>query len=266
MKKLQKLKNNLLSRRAISVLGPSLYASYLTKFLTHSPKIIRSGNLNSLDKSIGMTAKYFHYRGHDFIFDCRFCDEQLDENSCSFSIAREIYIRDCYFKWHKPSVYDTARTVIDLGANRGVFSALMTTRADFIVSVECEEQYTPIIRHNMAKNNYSTYALETVFIGTGGSTKSASDTISIDELFIRHNIKFVDLIKIDIEGSEFSIFESPNWLQHVGAISMEVHPQHGDPSTILRTIDKQGFCFIIADENLQRITDPKQANFIYAWR
>ncbi len=227
---------------------------------------MKAKDFRPLDKSMGKLAKQFHYRNQDFFFDCQFCDEHLDEDSFGFGVVREIYVRDCYFKFHPPSVYDTARTIIDLGANRGAFSTLMTTRAEFILSIECGEQYVPIIRHNMSKNKFENFAIETAFIGAGGSTQSNSQRIGIDELLNRHNIEFVDLIKMDIEGSEFSLFESEDWLQRVGALSMEVHPLQGDPNAILKVLDQQGFTYVIADENLKRLTDTKQASLIYAWR
>ena len=266
MKKFQKLRNNLLSGRAVSALGPVLFSRYLTNFFANIPRILRTGDFRSLDKSMGTSAKEFHYRGFTFFFDCQFCDEHLKEESFAFGIVREIYLRDCYFKWHPPSIFDRARTVIDFGANRGAFSTLMTTRAKFILSVECQEQYVPIIRHNMGQNNYTSYAIETAFIGDGGSTESALPRLSIDDLLHRYNIEFVDLIKLDIEGSEFALFDSADWLQRVGAISMEVHSLHGDPNAILKSIDRHAFNYVIADENLQRINDAQQASFIYAWK
>jgi len=266
MKKIQKLRNNILSGRAISVLGPVLYSVYFAKFFANIPDILRVSDLRPLDKSMGMTAKYFHYRGSTFIFDCQFCDEHLEEDSFAFGIAREIYIRDCYFKWHPPSIYDRARTVVDLGANRGAFSTLMTTRAEFILSVECGEQYVPIIKNNMNENKFTNYEIETAFVGAGGSTESDLPRITINDLFRMHNIESVDLLKLDIEGSEFALFDSADWLQRVSAISMEVHPLHGDPNAILKSVTQHGFSYAIADENLQRISDAKQANFIYAWK
>ena len=267
MKTIQKLYNNLLSGKAVSVLGPTLYVRYLATLCANIPKILKAGDLRPLDKSMGIAAKQFHYRGRPFYFDCQFCDEHLEEDSFGFGIVREIFIRDCYFKWHPPSVYNHARTVIDLGANRGAFSTLMTTQAKFILSVECGEQYMPIIRHNMSKNKYANYAIDTVCVGTGGAFSEADfPRITMDDLFRRHEIESVDLIKLDIEGSEFSLFESADWLKRVNAISMEVHPLHGDPHTILNIINQHGFTYAMADENLQRVNDAKQASFIYAWK
>ena len=262
MKKFIKLWNNVLSPRAFFVFSPSLYFRYLENLFANISSIIGSGDLRPLDKAMGVYANKFNYRGASFVFDCEFCDEHLDEDSFAFGVAREIYIRDCYFKWLPSTIYDNARIVVDLGANRGAFSALMTTRADFILSVECGEQYAPIIEHNLKCNNFSNYAIETAFIGEGGDFDSNTISLTINDLFKRHKIESVDLMKLDIEGSEFSLFASADWLEHVNAISMEVHPHHGRPSTILRSLSENGFSCVIADENLQRLNDPEQANFI----
>lgn len=90
--------------------------------------------------------------------------------------------------------------------------------------------------------------------------------LTIDDLFKRYKIESCDLINLDIEGSEFSLFDSADWLQRVNAISMEVHPHYGNPEVILKSMRQQGFCYVIADENLQQVNDPGSANFIYAWK
>ena len=147
------------------------------------------------------------------------------------------------------------------------FSTLMTSRAEFILSVECGEQYASIIRHNMSENSYTSYAVETAFIGAGGSAVSNLPRLTMDDLFRRHNIESVDLIKLDIEGSEFALFNSADWLQHVSAISMEVHPHYGDPNAILRSVDKYGFTYAVAGEDFPAYSRfAKQARYIYAWK
>jgi Methyltransferase FkbM domain len=266
MNKFLKFQNNLLTARAISVLGFGGYLNYLGKFLMNFAEIIKVRDLRPLDRAMGMSIKRFNYQSSSFLFDCNFCDQQLKEDSFAFGIAREVYIRDCYFKWHPDLVYENAKTVVDLGANRGGFSCLMTTKADLIVSVECGEQYVPIIQHNMELNSHQNYRIETAFIGTGGDFASSSPTITMQELFDRYQIKSVDLLKLDIEGSEFSLFDHADWLHSVQAISMEVHPEHGDPGFILKVINDYGFKYAIADDNLQQVQDPKSSSFIYAWK
>lgn len=231
------------------------------------PRIVHSRDLRLLDQAIGLKAKRFSYRNSQFYFDCRFCDEHIQDGSFAFGIAREIYIRDCYFKFHPSTVYESARTVIDLGANRGGFSALMAPRADFVLSVEAKAEFIPVIHHNMALNGFANYVIECGFVGSGGSlNETGFPKLKIDELLNRHHLTSVDLIKLDIEGSEFDIFSSPSWLRHVNAISMEIHPDHGDPNLVLDALRHHGFKYVTSDENLKRITDVTNASFVYAWK
>jgi len=262
----KKLHNNLFSQNVIRALGISSYISYLTRFVLNLPKIAKVGDLSPLDKSMGAVAKKFNYRGSEFIFDCEFCDNVLDEDSYGFGIAREIFIRDCYFKLHPDWVYNLANTIIDLGGNRGAFSTLMTNTAERIVIVECFEQYEQIIHNNFKNNGFHNYALETSFIGEGGMTVSDSQTINMDELFDRYKLDEVDFIKMDIEGSEFSLFKNANWLDRVKALSMEVHAECGHPSTITNILQAKGFSYRTADENLQEAQGNDEVCFIYAWK
>ena len=71
---------------------------------------------------------------------------------------------------------------------------------------------------------------------------------------------------MDLEGSEFALFDEPSWLKRVGAICMEVHPEYGSPTKILKELKKYEFEFNVADENLILLDNPDFANFIYAWR
>jgi Methyltransferase FkbM domain len=266
MNKILKFQNNLLTARAVSVLGVGGYVNYIGKFFTVVTEILRVGDLRPLDRAMGKAVKQFNYQNSSFWFDCDFCDQALKEDSFAFGIAREIYIRDCYFKWHPASVYQNAKTVVDLGANRGGFSSLMSTKAEHIVAVECGAQYLPVIKHNLELNHHPNYQIERSFIGKGGDFESDAPTISIEQLFNRYQIDTVDLLKLDIEGSEFSLFDQADWLTKIKAISMEVHPEHGDPCNILKTLSEYGFQYAIADQNLELVKEPKSATFIYAWR
>ena len=262
----RKFHNNLFTGRVVGALGVPTYLSYLGRFVANIPGIARIGDFRTLDQSMGAVAKTFRYDGQTFQFDCGFCDDLLQEESFAFGIAREIYLRDCYFKWQPDWVYRNARNVVDLGANRGSFSALMTVPAEKIVLVECGPEYDPVIRHNMAINGFENFAIEPVFIGDGGMTESDAPHMTIDALFDKHGLDRVDLIKIDIEGSEFSLFEKTGWLARVNAISMEVHPNCGNPETIMETLAANGFSVLAADDNLAMAADRRSASFVYAWK
>ncbi len=264
---MQKLQNNVLTSSAVAVLGGAKYARFVAEVAVHLPAVIRDGSLRPVDAAMGSNTERFHYRGTEFLFDCRYCDEQIREGDFSFGLAREIYIRDCYFKYQPAAVYADSRIVMDLGANRGAFSVLMAARADFVLSVEAQRQFIPIIEHNMRKNGFSNYAVEEAFVGAGGLLgEGGLRTVSIGELLRRHRIERIDFMKIDIEGSEFVLFGSPDWLGCVRALSMEVHPEFGDPELIIDKLQGRGFLVEAADENLDRLSDVAKANFIYAWR
>lgn len=266
MRVVRKIRNNLFTFRVVRALGGPAYLSYLARFVLHIPAIVRIGDFRTLDRSMGPVARSFRYAGRRFGFDCGFCDDRLREESFAFGIARELYLRDCYFKWQPDWVYRDARNVVDLGANRGAFSALMTGPAEKIVLVECGPEYDPVIRHNMAINGFGNFAIEPVFIGDGGMTESDAPHMTVDALFDKHGLDRVDLIKIDIEGSEFSLFEKTGWLDRVRAVAMEVHPNCGNPETIMEVLAASGFTVRAADDDLAVATDRRNANFVYAWK
>lgn len=66
IKSLRKTRNNVLSGSAISVLGPRLFAGYVANMFANIPNILRSGDFRPLDKSMGIAAKQFRYRGATF--------------------------------------------------------------------------------------------------------------------------------------------------------------------------------------------------------
>jgi FkbM family methyltransferase len=48
--------------------------------------------------------------------------------------------------------------------------------------------------------------------------------VSLQELMTEFEIQQIDLLKVDIEGSEKEVFQgSPEWIQHVGIIAIETH-------------------------------------------
>jgi hypothetical protein len=265
---LSKLRNNLLSWDALSVLGPAQYARYLTTFVSELPDVVRSGDLRPVDKLMGRSARRFRYRRREFLFDCAYCDEHIKDGSFAFGLAREIYIRDCYLRWHNVSLLRNLSTVFDLGANRGAFSALMAGLARFIVCVEARPQFAPVIGHNLDLNNANGYAIEIAIVGDGAVfvAKDPSPRSTIAELFEKHGTREVDFLKMDIEGSEFDLFDSASWLDNVHALSLEVHPAFGDPRLITARLKEHGFSQRIANNSLRLVSSPSDAAFVYAWK
>ena len=265
MRALVKVRNNILSLGALRVLGLWRWLRYLGVFVGKLPAIVRSRDLRPLDQALGPTARLFRVRGSRFLFDCAHCDEHVRDGSYAFGLAREIYIRDCYFRFHRQEVWNSMQMVIDLGANRGAFSVMAAARGSFVLCVEAQAHFAPVIRHNMEINRFTHYAVETALIGSGGVlARFEGLRLTMDELFDRHHIERADLIKLDIEGSEFGLFEEPRWLRRIGALSMEIHPQYGQPRQLVQALVGNGFQVAMADENLRSAFNPEEAVFVFA--
>lgn len=90
--------------------------------------------------------------------------------------------------------------------------------------------------------------------------------MTILDLLAKHELECVDLLKIDIEGSEFDLFRSPEWLKRVSALCMEVHPEYGNPQEIITALKSHGFTFVAASRDFSTVEDFKYAEYIYAWK
>jgi hypothetical protein len=251
---------------AFNIIGFAGYAQLVARLFALAPEVLKSRTLTLVDKAMGSHAKKFHYRGSTFLFDCSFCDEHIKDGSYAFGLIREIIIADCYLRFH-PEAFKNSKIVVDLGANRGVFSVLMANHAKKIVSVEVQPVFVPVIAHNMAINGFSNYAIETAFVGDGGDYSGTKrSTTTLDELFDKYSLETVDFLKIDIEGSEFGIFRSPSWLMRVKRLSMEVHHAFGSPADIIAVLKGHGFLTIITDKTFRATSSSPRASFIYASR
>lgn len=268
----RKLRNNLLNARAVKVLGVAQYLRWLALFLRHLPRVLREGNIYFLDPVVGRRLRRFNYRGRVVLYDCARADEafasgKVQGGAWAFGYLREIYIRDCYFKYLPPRVFEEARVVLDLGVNCGIFSSLMAPGADFIVGVDVNPGFLPLVEHNLRGNGLRRFALEHGFMGRGGMfAPDGAEYLTIDDLLTRHGLDHVDLVKMDIEGSEFALFEDDAWLAKVGALTMEVHPGYPGLDRMMDALDTHGFQVVMANQDLARVEDPQQAEFLYAWK
>jgi FkbM family methyltransferase len=137
------------------------------------------------------------------------------------------------------------RYVVDAGANVG-YSALRFLK-EFpeaqIVAIEPEHENVTQLRKNCRP--YPRIAIEEVALWSRNARlriksldvdqnafqvmESADGNVigcSVEEIMKRHNFPRIDVLKIDIEGSEKVLFADPgsrNWLRHVKIILIETH-------------------------------------------
>lgn len=142
------------------------------------------------------------------------------------------------------------RYIVDAGSNVGY--AALRFHADYpgatIVAVEPEEENVRQITKNCSKYPnifieraalwpYSTRVkIRTLDVGQNAfQVEEGEDAVikalSINDIMCRHSFPHIDLLKIDIEGTEKFLFEHPDskeWLGRVKMILVETH-DHYDP-------------------------------------
>ena len=252
-----------LGGNAFKVLGPGQYSLLLLNVLRSLPQIFLTKNCVAVDKRMSRKLHVL-FEGYRFAVDCQYIDNLIRENSFTFGLMREIYIRNCYLKHHQFD-YETIKTVVDLGANRGIFSVLAANFAEYVICVEVQKQYNPVIRHTMHLNSFHNFTIENVFIGSGGAFEgNHPKTSTLEALLQKHSLEHIDFLKIDIEGSEFALFEEMACLDAVKYLSMEVHRKYGDVREILAKLKQHGFQVVTANQYLEETDDVTQTDFIYA--
>lgn len=219
-------------------MGVRFTAKYIVLILSNVRQVINSGSLGVVD-SKNTTPILIKHKGCKFRFSAN-----------SISTVREIYLNDCY-------QFDMKRcyaTVLDLGANAGVFTVLSSKRAEFVFSVECNksgiaEEYA---RH-MTLNNVD----NCMFINKFISNKSGVDRISVNTIVSEYSVSELSFIKIDIEGVEKDLFATDlEWLRITNMISMEVHPCFGvDERWLMAVLRNYGFHTILLSKNMRKISN-----------
>lgn len=161
------------------------------------------------------------------------------------------------------------RTILDLGANIGMTSLWFQQRyrPAQLLAVECDPDNAAVTRLNYSSNHLPGEVLEaavgasvgkalfqrssTSNLGTLVSTtaNALSDprtievpTISLPDLLSQFEGQSVDLIKMDIEGAEESVFSSETeWLNQTQALIIEWHADRINPAPLIEKIIHHGF-------------------------
>lgn len=219
-------------------------ARYLASVGRSIPAIVRTATLVPADRRMS---------GHQ----CRFSPlpgEAIVIDGTDFSAAREMYCRRVYFARDGFEIRK-GETVVDLGANIGLFTTMAAAQGARVIAVEAQSGFLPSIRANLRRNRcedraelvHALVGASTGLLSTEANRRSASawgedpERLEMRELLDRHSVARVDLLKIDIEGSEFNLFEDDTFLSKVNRVAMEVHPPHGDVGALRAQVERHGF-------------------------
>lgn len=221
------------------------FLSYVSNAIICAPKILQTRTLNCVDAAMaGRTYRFTVFPG-----------TTVELDGSVFSGAREIYCRGVYFALPGFDI-GSEDTSVDLGANVGVFTTFAARRGKRVIAVEAQSGFIPFISENLQRNNcLNKAAVEFGLIGSKSGKLSdpaerkncshwgqEAPVLSLPDVLRRHGVNQVDFLKIDIEGSEFDLFDGDvSWLKDVKKIAMEVHCEFGDVNSLCHTLKTSGF-------------------------
>ncbi|AEH09131.1 MULTISPECIES: FkbM family methyltransferase [Protofrankia] len=256
-------------RQIAAVAGPATAGRYTAATVARLPAVVRQRNLNAVDGA--MTNRPWKFRpmpGVEVMLPGRM-----------FGGAREMYCRGVSFArpGYAPAPGDT---VVDLGANHGLFSLIAAAAGAQVLAVEAQRGFGAIIQEHASLNGcaerirvvHTLVDADTGVLASAEGRRAASHwagdvpTTGMVELLDSAGFQRASLLKIDIEGSEFALFQEAGWLDRVDRVVMEVHTEFGDPLTLLASLSAAGFDTVLLDNTLRPATslgrDP--SGYIYA--
>jgi FkbM family methyltransferase len=172
-----------------------------------------------------------------------------------------------------------------IGANVGLFSLLCAKLGAQVLAVEAQAGFISMARENFAMNGVEDrIRLVHAMVGASTGVFACKDCrrsstqwngeplhLSMDyllDMFLqgRHQ-RCIHLLKIDIEGSEFALFETnPSWMSHMLHIAMEVHPEFGNVKELLSRTQEAGFTCKLVPSWREKGIPQRYPGFLFAQR
>lgn len=207
------------------------------------PICIKSRNLQPADRRMG---------NGPFLVDRHGARARLTGQQV-FSGIREIWVRDVYLKDDFLSIRKGA-LVVDLGANLGNFTSLALAQHNdvHVVAVEPSLSLSSSLRASASNNGWANrVAVKRAFLGlsTKAQTGVANSPDYMDVPFVTEqafldefDIRRIDFLKCDIEGSEFFMLDPSSRLLSITTnLAIEIHAWGGSVSRFLQHLRDIGF-------------------------
>lgn len=197
---------------------------WCTGLLTRAPEVMRSRSLGAVDRRFGMRYTVRAPSG-----------ARLAVEGSDFGVVREIFGHRCY---GEPAALADARTILDLGANAGIFTLYAASVAPHarIHAVEVQPDLCRVARANAERNGFAPRVIvENALVG-GITTDWAREFIAHHPTIPVFNPAPVieawggcDFVKCDVEGAEMVLLDGPPaWLRRVRRMAIEYHWNHED--------------------------------------
>lgn len=166
------------------------------------------------------------------------------------------------------AVLDNAKVIVDLGAHIGMASLYFSLKTDAVIyAVEADPDNFKLLEKNAgdktmpfnAAIHYENTAwlkrkeLSYNTVVSDEETGIQVEGIDINGLIAKYHIDFIDILKIDIEGSEKTLFKGNcDWLSKVGFLVVELHNTETE-KLFAATVRQYGFSIDkqkLANENI----------------
>jgi len=155
------------------------------------------------------------------------------------------------------------KMIVDAGAHVGLFSLIASTFAKEVISIEPHPLNFKLLQLNLEINNaenvipinkalWSKTETMTLYEGkhTGAHTilkKCDSKKFNVSSITLKDLINEfgeIDLLKVDIEGAEFEVFNGLNGQdsENIKNIVAECHLEAGDISQLEKSLKENGWC------------------------
>lgn len=211
--------------------------------------VVRNGNTLPVWRDIEERFMHFTFEGRKFWLRGRW-----------MGYATEIYGRRAYF----PSAdfgFKEGMTIVDIGASGGVYSIPAAIICAKVISIEADKKTAEWLRENVERNkcghkidviwglagSVDSVNEENMAIFTASSPDALPPTVDMNETF--KDIVSIDILKVDIEGSEFDLFAKNNeWVSKAKRIAMEIHGNNlAKYKGLKETLEHLGFVVRLTD-------------------
>ncbi len=203
----------------------------------------------------------------------------IRKGTTDFCVFRQVMVFEQYRIKKLPK--EEVKVIVDLGSNIGL--SVLYFKAQYpdaqVIAVEPDKENFELMMKNVGRlpgvhclNNaiWNSSKLLGLYDSGGGEysylvkeesqqEKAAIRSITINDIIDRYKLSEIDLLKIDIEGSEKELFSGnyQSWLPKVNCIVIEVHDwfRPGCAAAFFRAISDREYTFSFHGENITIVFD-----------